>query len=61
MIRFIEDRQLLSGERVKAGDERDFGESENAAFVRNQVAEYVSPPAAAAGEEINPQEVTAHG
>jgi len=47
-IRFTEARLLLSGERVEAGDERDFGESENAAFVNNKVSVWATDPAPAA-------------
>jgi hypothetical protein len=43
-IRFIEERRLLDNCLVQIGDERDFGDEENAAFVLNGVAEFVEPP-----------------
>jgi hypothetical protein len=42
MIRFTEPRELQDGSRVEKGEERDFGPEENAAFVNNQVAEFVT-------------------
>lgn len=65
-IRFTEARLLLSGERVEAGEERDFGESENSAFVKNHVAEYVTEEkqqdeAPAAGEQTASEEVKSNG
>ncbi len=45
-IEFIEERELLSGERVKIGDIRDFEEGEARAFVANGVAKFT-------GSEIN--------
>ena len=53
-IRFTEPRELLSGEKVAAGEERDFGESENAAFVNNGVAEHVIEESAAAPQPAAP-------
>ena len=50
-IRFTEDRRLLDDSIVKAGEERDFGEAENAAFVNNRVAVFVNPTPPAAQEE----------
>lgn len=42
MIRFLEDRVLLSGGTVKAGEERSFSPEDEAAFVANGVAEPVA-------------------
>lgn len=50
-IRFTEDRRLLDDSIVKAGEERDFGETENAAFVNNRVAVFVNQTPSAAQEE----------
>lgn len=41
MIVFKEDRELLNGRKVRAGEEADFGPEENAAFVQNGVADWV--------------------
>ena len=42
MIRFTEDRRLLDDSLVGIGDEKDFGPAENAAFVNNGVAVFVT-------------------
>ena len=47
-IIFTEKRQLLDLTFVGPGEERDFGDAENAAFVQNGVAKWEAPEAAAA-------------
>lgn len=50
-IRFTEERRLLDDSIVQTGEEKDFGDAENAAFVANGVAEWVERPAGNAEEE----------
>ena len=47
-IIFTENRRLLDESLVRAGEERDFGEAENAAFVQNGVAKFAPTEAPAA-------------
>ena len=64
MIKFTEDRRLLDDSVVKAGEERDFGAAENAAFVGNGVAAFVDKqpvgaPAASQGASAQTQTTAA--
>ena len=42
MIKFIEDRQIIGGGIVKAGEVKKFSPEEEAAFIANGVAEAVA-------------------
>lgn len=59
-IIFTESRMLLDNSVVKVGEERDFGDAENSAFVQNGVAKWAVPldipaPAAASAQAISPE------
>lgn len=59
-IIFTESRMLLDNSVVKAGDERDFGDAENTAFVQNGVAKWVvSPASAVEAPAISPEAAAA--
>ena len=59
-IIFTESRMLLDNSVVKAGDERDFGDAENTAFVQNGVAKLVvSPASAVEAPAISPEAAAA--
>lgn len=54
-IEFTESRQLISGETVAVGDERDLPEADALAYVNNGIARAVtsaSPAAATPTEEV---------
>lgn len=58
-IIFTEGRMLLDNSIVKIGDERDFGDAENAAFVQTGVAKFVVPAQVSTAAPVSPEAAAA--